>query len=195
MNTMKAELRDPQVKAKSLRRSGQLPCCIYGAQLPESMSIQVALHEATNFLRKNGTGSKVELEVDGKKMLTLVKEIARNTLKNEVEHINFQALEADTMVSSTADIVLENRDKVPGFIAQVLFKLPYTALPADLMDTVVIDLEGMKMGSRVTVQDLPIAQNDKIQLLVEPDTVVFSIMDNKRTSDKDEDEGESTAEA
>ena len=39
MDVIKVEKRNEQAKANQLRRSGLVPCCVYGGDLPESISI------------------------------------------------------------------------------------------------------------------------------------------------------------
>jgi len=39
MDVIKVEKRNEQTKANQLRRSGLVPCCVYGGDLPESISI------------------------------------------------------------------------------------------------------------------------------------------------------------
>ena len=41
MDVIKVEKRNEQAKANQLRRSGLVPCCVYGGDLPESISIQM----------------------------------------------------------------------------------------------------------------------------------------------------------
>ncbi|MGI6752307.1 MAG: 50S ribosomal protein L25 [Anaerovoracaceae bacterium] len=175
MNTLKVEIRDPKSKAKQLRRAGIIPCNIFGPELEESIAIQVPKREVLFLLRKSSVGSTVSLDVNGKKILTLVKEIAKNELKDEVEHISFHALSKNRKVNNTAPIVLLNKDRIRGYVSQALFEIPYTALPADLIDTVVIDLENRQPGTRITVADLEIYSDETIELLVDPDTMILNI--------------------
>lgn len=181
MNTMKAEIRSPSAKAKHLRKAGFVPCCIYGSELKESIPIQIPHREAMQLLRKKDEGSKIAIEVGNQKVITLIKDVSKNELKNEIEHISFHALSANRKVNSTAKVILCNRDKVPGYISQALFEIPYTALPADIVDTVLIDLENHQIGSRITVADLDIAKDEKIELLIDADNMVLNIIEHKKS--------------
>ncbi len=182
MYTLNAEVRSPQVKAKHLRKAGFLPCCIYGIQLEESISIQVPQTDADRLLRQVGVGGTVDIHVAEKKYPVLIKEIARNALKNEVEHVGFQAMDANTKLNTTARIQLINREKVPGFIGQVLFEVPYSAYPADLIDTITIDMETIAGGGRIAVADLEIAKNENIQILIDTESIVVTVTENARAA-------------
>lgn len=180
MDTVCAELRSPGTKVKTLRKAGLVPCCIYGAQLKETLSVQLAQGDVEKLLRTNGKGSRLTIVLGKQHMKVLLKDIGRDTVLNTIEHLGFQALAEDRRVNSSAKIVLQNKDKVPGYVSQVLFRLPYTALPEDLTDTVTVDLTGMEAGARMAVRDLSIARNPKIELLAAGDSMVFNIV-AKRT--------------
>ena len=183
MNTLTAEIRSPNVKVKSLRRSGFVPCCIFGPQLPDSLSIQIDKLSAEKLLRNKGEGCTVNIDLDGKKTAVLIKDVSKNTLKNEIEHIGFQVLDATKKINSKAKIILQNRDKAAGFIGQLLFEIPYTAFPADIIESVTIDMADIPIGSQLTLNDLEISKNENIQLLLDGDSVVLTVADIKRASD------------
>lgn len=176
MNTISAEIRNPQTKAKSLRKAGLVPCCIFGPRLQKSLSIQIPQDDAEKLLREKHKGSKLEIGVGGEKMTVLIRDISRNPVKDGIEHISFQALAADKKVNTAARVVLLNKDKVSGYVSQALFEIPYAALPADLVDTVTVDLADLQAGGRCTVEDLAIAKNDRIELLLDKDSLVLSIV-------------------
>ena len=159
---------------------GIVPCAVYGASLPASLSVQLDQNTVSKLLRGKDVGSRVELTLNDKVIPVIIKEIARDTLKNEVQHIGFQVLEADAKVNGTAHIVLVNQEKIGGFVSQVLFEIPYAAYPADLVDTITIDLTEIAVGSSLMVRDLEIANNPRLELLIDADTLVLSIADVKR---------------
>ena len=109
----------------------------------------------------------------------LIKEISRNTVKDEIEHIAFLVLEEGRKVNTAAKIVLLNKDKISGYVSQVLFRIPYSALPADLVETVTVDLTELQAGRRLTVKNLPIARNNKVELLLSPESPVLGIVEKR----------------
>ena len=175
MNTVTAELRSPAAKAKRLRRAGIIPCAVYGGSLPEPLLIQMDQRTVNRLLQGKRVGSKVQLEVGGKTIQSLIKEISRNSVNQEVEHIGFQALSADRKVNSVAQVVLLNKDSVDGLVEQMLFDIPYSAFPGDMIDTVTIDLTNYGVGSTLTVGELEAFKKENIDLHVDADAVVFKI--------------------
>ncbi len=179
MDIITAENRNVLTKAKQLRRSGIIPCAIYGGSLPESLLVQIDKSAARKLLRSKREGSKVEIELDSKRIPVQIKDIDSNIVNNEILHINFQALEADKRVNSKAQIILENTDKVVGVLEQMLFEVPYSALPSDMIDTVVVDLEGLAVGNVITLEDIPAFKNENIDLQVAADSMILKISDRK----------------
>ncbi|MFR7894446.1 MAG: hypothetical protein ACLU38_10640 [Dysosmobacter sp.] len=73
-------------------------------------------------------------------------------MSGQVEHFGFQALSANKKVNSVTHIFLKNTELVPGTLEQMLFEVPFASLPADMIDAVTVDLDGMPAGTTVTVR-------------------------------------------
>ena len=180
MNTITAQKRDPKEKAKQLRRSGIVPCVIYGADLDESLSIQIDQGTAGQLRRTKCNGSLVDIRVDGKVYPTLMKDLEYNSVRDEIVHISFHVLDADKTYNSVADIVLANKDKVAGILEQIRMQVPHAARPQYLLDTVTVDLENVPVGTTLTIGDIPEFKSDKIEVQADPGEIVLRIRDKKR---------------
>ncbi|MBE6904887.1 MAG: 50S ribosomal protein L25 [Ruminococcaceae bacterium] len=182
MNTILAQKRDPVTKAKQLRRSGIVPCVIYGAGLMESLSIQIDQSAARQLKRTKRNGSKVNIQVDGKTYPTLIKDLEYNSVNDQIVHVSFHVLDAGKKFNSVADIVLINREKVAGVLEQMQMQVPHAAEPEYLLDTVTVNLENMPIGTTLTIGDIPEFQSDKIELQVDAGSIVLRISDKKRAN-------------
>ncbi|MCC8067923.1 MAG: 50S ribosomal protein L25, partial [Clostridiales bacterium] len=128
MDTLKAEKRDMSVKAKKLRREGYVTGNIFGREIKGSIPIQIGKQDAERIFREKKKGSQLCLDVDGQTMNVLVKEIHYNSMKNQYEEVDFQALVSSEKVHSVAEIVLLNHDKIQeGILQLVLEEIPYMA--------------------------------------------------------------------
>ena len=155
MNTLKAEKRNMQTKAKKLRREGFVTGNVFGREMKESMPIQILKADAERLVKTHGKGSQVMLEVDGQTMDVLVKEIDLSPLKTEIYEIDFQALVSGEKVHSVAEVVLLNHEKVnTGLVNQMLHEIAFKAVPAALVEKVEIDVGDMKLGDSIQVKDL-----------------------------------------
>ena len=182
MDIVKVENRNRQIKAKQLRRAGIVPCCVYGGGLSGSLSIQMGQQAAEQLLRTKQVGSKVQLDLGGKRIPVQIKEKTRAITDSKINHIQFQALQPDQKVNSVAHIVLKNTDTVSGVLERLLFEVPFASLPADMIDTVTVDLEGMAAGTVLTVDDIPEFRDERVELQVKGDSIVLRINDKKRAT-------------
>ena len=176
MNTLKAEKRDMNTKAKKLRREGFVTGNLFGRQIKESIPIQIAQKDADRILKKNGKGSQVMLEVDGQTYDALIKELDYDSMKNQILEVDFQALVKGEKVHSVAEIALVNHEKVQAGVVELLLKeISYKALPEDLIEKVEIDAGSLHIGDTLKVKDLPIASNGRIDLMTDPETAVVTV--------------------
>ena len=184
MDSLKGTIREPNAKAKQQRKKGIIPGVLYGKSLDESISLQFSLKDVEYFLRRNAVGYKVNVEIDGEKHLALVKETTYTPAVNTIEHLSFQALTKGERVSSTAQIVLLNEEKIIETVQQTLFEVAYRGTVEDLFTRVEVDLEGMEIGDSVLVSELNIPNKERIEILNQEDTMVVSIVEKKTLSDE-----------
>lgn len=123
----------------------------------------------------------VDIQVEGKRYHTLIKELDYNSINNEIVHISFQSLEKGKKANSVADIVLLNKDKVQGVLEQIQMQIPHAAEPEYLLDTVTVDLEDCPIGTVITVGDIPEFQSNNVELQTDPNSIVLRISEKKRS--------------
>lgn len=175
MKTLTAHMRETSTKNGQLRRDGNVPCVLYGAGLEQSLSLWIDQATARLIRKEFREGSKLRLSVDNSSYSALIKEIDYDNLNDRMVHLSFMAMEADKKVNSVADIVLINRDKAQGILLQGRMQIPHAALPANLIDTVEIDLENIQIGTTLTIADIPEFQNEEIEILAAPEEVILRI--------------------
>ena len=175
MNTLKAEKRSMDVKAKKLRREGYVTGNLFGREIEGSLPIQMTKKAVDQLLKTDNKGSQIMLEVDGKTYDALIKEVDYNAMANRVDEIDFQALVSTEKVHSVAEIVLVNHDKLDaGVLQQHLEEISFRALPSALVDKVMVDVGDMKVGDVIKVKDLAIAQDKDVDLKTDPEAAVVS---------------------
>ena len=177
MNTLKAEKRDMSIKAKKLRREGFVTGNLFGRELEASIPLKFDKAEIERLLKVESKGGQVMLEVAGETYDALIKEVDYNSMTRKIDEIDFQALVSDEKVSSTAEIVILNREAVIGGVLQEdLSEVAYKAFPSALVETTTLDAAGLKVGDTVRVKDLEIAKNKDIDLKTDPEAVVLSVI-------------------
>ena len=189
MNTLSAEKRDMQIKAKKLRREGFVTGNVFGKNMEGSMPLKIEKKEAERILRTCNKGSQLKLTVDGETMPVLLKEIDYNPMKHEIVEMDFQALVKGEKVHSVAEVILLNKEKVTeGVLEQLLEEIAYKATPEELVEKVEIDCATLRLGDTLKVADLDIAKNDKIDLQTDLDAPIVSILASNNEVPEDEEE-------
>ena len=176
MNTLKAEKRSMDIKAKKLRREGYVVGNVFGKKIEGSIPVKFQKLELEKFLKKAHKGSQIMLDVEGTQYDALIKDVAYNPVAGRIDEIDFQALVSTEKVHSVVEVILENHDKiVEGVLQESLEEIAYKALPADLVDEVRVDVGDMKIGDVIRVKDLPIYADKKITIMTDPDAVVVAL--------------------
>lgn len=177
MTTLKAEKRSMDIKAKKLRREGFITGNVFGRELKESIPVKLESKEVGSLLHTCGKGSQINLEIDGQVIDVLIKDISYNSMKKQIDEIDFQALVKGEKVHSVAEVVLLNHEKViTGVLEEHLTEISYKALPSALVEKVIVDVGDMKVGDSIQVKDLDIAKDKDVQLVTNPEALVVSVI-------------------
>jgi large subunit ribosomal protein L25 len=96
--------------------------------------------------------------VDGKEHATLVREVQRDYIKNELLHVDFQAVSLKEKLRTHVSLtligkapVLENFDAT---IVSGIDQIEVECLPQDLVDTIEVDISCAEIGDAI-YEDLP----------------------------------------
>ena len=159
MITLKAEKRNPNVKAKKLRREGYVTGILSGKEMKEPVALQFNGAEAAKFIKANKEGTQIYLDIEGEKVDALVKNIDYNPIEKQLMALDFQALVAGEVVSATVPIVYLNEDKVQGIFEAELSEVHYKADPAHLLEPIEIDLATLPQTTKTMyVKDLKLGE-------------------------------------
>lgn len=176
-STLTAVKRDvSSTKAKQLRASGSTPAVIHDHG-NDSIHISIPDAELKKVYASSGKHHPVELTVDGKKYVTMIKEVTHKPATAIIYHTVFQAISADEKTS--AEVPLHLSDDIPAVKAslQVLKKLELVeieALTKDLIDVIEVDASGLvEVGDKITVADLRVPSN--VTITTEPDQVIAMV--------------------
>ena len=187
MTTLKTTKRNPEVKAKKLRRDGFATGVLYGREMDENIPLQFSAVDASRFIKSHKEGSKVILDFGDTKTSAIVKNIDYDAMKRQVMALDFQALVAGEAISTTVPVKLENEGAVQGFVDQELTEIHYKADPAHLLEPIEIDLTKFHTGDALYVKDLGLEEKGA-QLITPADSLIFHIADHAKNMEIAEDE-------
>lgn len=135
-------------KLKNLRAEGMIPSVIYGAKKePELMASEYVATEKV--LASAGYHSPIDLDVDGKKKMAIVKEVDVDPVSRKIMNIEFQAISAKEAVVATTPVVVVNFEdseasKTYHFAMNLLIdEIDVKAKPADLPKELTVDAAGL----------------------------------------------------
>ena len=195
MNTLKAEKRSMDVKAKKLRREGYVVGNVFGREIEGSIPVKMPRGEVEKFLKVDGKGSQIMLDIEGTQYDVLIKDIAYNPIAGDIDEIDFQALVSNEMVHSVAEMVFENHEKILSGVFQVdLEEIAYKAYPSAIVDKVRIDVGDMKVGDVIRVKDLPLAADKDVHITTDLEAVVASVVAVHNAPEAEEETEEAEAE-
>lgn len=187
MTTLKTTKRNPEVKAKKLRRDGFATGVLYGREMDENIPLQFSAVDASRFIKSHKEGSQVILDFGDTKTSAIVKNIDYDAMKRQVMALDFQALVAGEAISTTVPVKLENEGAVQGFVDQELTEIHYKADPAHLLEPIEIDLTKFHTGDALYVKDLGLEEKGA-QLITPADFLIFHIADHAKNMEIAEDE-------
>jgi large subunit ribosomal protein L25 len=153
-----AETRDRAGKgaSRALRRDGRVPAVVYGNK-EEPLAIHV---EAKELVRLLGTGhfmnSVVEIEVGGKKLRTLPKDVAFHPVNDRPLHVDFLRLAANASVHVNVPVVFANEEASPGLkkggvLNVVRHELELVCDANSIPDEIVVDVTGAEVGDSIHI--------------------------------------------
>ncbi len=156
--TLPAETRERAGKgaSRALRREGRVPAVVYGGN-EEPLSIHV---EAKELVRQLGTGhflnSVVEIEVGGKKVRTLPKDVAFHPVTDRPLHVDFLRLSKDAKVHVEVPVMFINEAASPGLkrggvLNIVRHELELVCEADKIPDDIAIDVTGLDVGDSIHI--------------------------------------------
>jgi len=180
--TLSAEARDRAGKgaSRALRREGRVPAVIYGNN--EDPQI---VHVEEKLLNKLlGTGhffnSVVMVEVGGKQVRTLPKDVAFHPVTERPLHADFLRVSEHASVHVNVPVVVANEELSPGIkrggvLNVVQHELELICDAAEIPDDVTIDLSGYDVGATIHLKDITLPQGAK-SAIEDPDLTIATII-------------------
>lgn len=145
-------------KVKNLREQGIIPSVVFGEGEP--VLTQSVYNETEKAVREAGYHSPIDLTIDGKAQMALVKNVDMDPIKRTIRNIEFQAISANEVVEATTPIKVVNFEasdasKAHLVLSIVLEEIDVKAKPADLPE--VIEVDASKLATTedgLTVADI-----------------------------------------
>ena len=169
--TLSAETRERAGKGASreLRRQNRIPAVIYGnKQEPELIHIE---EKALVKLLMTGhfSNSVVELDLGGKKQITLPKDVAFHPVSDRPTHVDFLRIVKGAKVEVNVPVVFINEDASPGLkrggvLNIVRHELELICDNDKLPDDIQIDVSGFDVGDSIHISNVKLPKGSESKI-------------------------------
>ncbi len=182
MVSLSATARDGTVTPKAMRRSGQVPCVVYGHEV-KNLHIQcdeLALHKA---FVKAGESTLVELDIGGKKLPVLFKAITFDPISDRETHADFYAVNMNEEIETLVPIHFEGEapavKDLGGVFVVTHESVRVRCLPKDLPHDLPVSVLGLAAFHDIlSVKDLTPPKG--VTIMDAPETVVATIQEPRK---------------
>ncbi|MDQ4215347.1 50S ribosomal protein L25/general stress protein Ctc [Microbacterium capsulatum] len=167
-----AELRTGFGKgfARRLRAAGQIPAVIYGHGT-EPVHVALPGHQVSLIIRR--ANALLELDIEGKAQLALVKDVQKDPVHQIIEHIDLLVVKKGEKVAVDLPVVLVG-ESAAGTIANLdATHLSVEAEATHIPEHVEVSVEGLEDGTHITAADVKLPQG--VTLVADPETLVVAV--------------------
>ena len=158
--------------SKALRNQGKVPCVLYGGEK------QVCFYGHENDLRKLVYTSDVflvELDIEGKKTRCVMQDIQFHPVTDKILHIDFLEVFDDKEVTVEIPVILNGMAIGVRNGGNLLFrrkKIVTRAIPANLPDSIEVDISELSIGQFIYIKDL---RSESYSFLAPDNAVVVGV--------------------
>lgn len=150
-------------KVVKLRQEGFVPSVVYGAD-NDPINTQSGIVETTKVASKAGKHSPVQLTIDGKKKLAIIKSIDIDPVKHRLRHVAFHAIQANEVITAEVPIHLvgmgeSEAEKAGLVVLQAIEHVEIKAKPADLPEALELSIVNLATAEdKLTLADLQLPE-------------------------------------
>lgn len=174
-------------KVKQLRRAGMVPATVYERGKASDM-VAISYVPFSKIWAQAGKHHAITLSYGKNQRLTMIKDITFDPIKGLVSHVAFHAIKQNEKVEAEVPIHLEGQ--APATILGMLIHantdhVVVKALPADLPDTLTVDITGLQTPEdNIHAHELTMPKD--VELVTELDTVLVSVVVPRAEVEKEE---------
>lgn len=174
-------------KVRAIRAEGYVPATVY-AKGKESINVRVEYIPLVKAYAAAGQGQPVELLVENKKFLTMIKDVHIDPAKNTIMHVAFHAVDANQPVEAEIPVHIEGdvpAEAAGNFIVRPNDHVLVKALPSNLPEVLNVSAASLENpGDHLTVAD--IAAIPDVEFLAEPETVLATVEEPRAAEEEPE---------
>ena len=153
---------------RALRKEGYVPISMYGkAQSPINLSIEERF--LVKEMKDKGFYSHLfEVILDSKPQTVIVRDVQKHPVSDRPLHLDLLKIDSNSVIKVDVAIRILNEEKSPGIkqggIMNLLrYDLPLLCKPSSIPEFIDIDLDGLKMGASIHLEDIKLPSDVKVE--------------------------------
>ncbi|HEY4270033.1 MAG TPA: 50S ribosomal protein L25/general stress protein Ctc [Galbitalea sp.] len=156
--------------ARKIRATGKIPAVIYGHGT-EPQHVTLPSHEVGLILRK--ANAVLDLDINGKSQLALVKDVQKDPVRQIIEHLDLIVVRKGEKVIVDIPVHLEGEAAPGTAVNQDANTLSLEAEATNIPERLVISIEGLEEGAHITAGDVKLPEGST--LVSDPELLVVGI--------------------
>lgn len=163
-------------KGYMVRRENQVPAVLYGRNM-DSISLSLPEAEINHFVNHGTANALIDLNIEGKSITVMLKDLQRNRVKGEVVHLDFYAVDLEQKLTATVPVHLQGESvgvKAGGILQHQTREIEVRCLPADIPQGFDLDISSLNIGEARTVADL--SGVGSVEVLTPETEVIVSVL-------------------
>jgi large subunit ribosomal protein L25 len=168
--------------SRRLRRANQVPGIIYGGK-NQATNVSLEHNPLYHSLRVESFHSSIlEMELDGKAEKVLLRDVQWHPFKQQVLHIDFQRVAADTKITMKVPLHFTGEELSPAVktnganVSHVMMELLVSCLPGDLPEFIEVDLSKAEVGHAIHLSSVALPKGVKVVTGGNKDPVLATIV-------------------
>lgn len=157
---------------REVRAAGDIPCVLYGGTDLLHFSASEVQFKKLLYTPEVFT---VNLDVDGKNYQAVLREVQVHPVSDAILHLDFLQLSADKAVVIDVPVHITGNSigvKQGGKLIIKVRKLKVKSLPADLPESIILNVDDLEIGKAIRVKDINIKN---VEILDSPNNVVTAV--------------------
>lgn len=162
LNATKREKR-----GKESRGGSTIPAVLYGPEV-KNEPVEVDLKEFKKVYHQAGGSSLISLVLEGKKIMVLIHEVAKDPVSDEIIHVDFYQPILTKEVEAKVPLVFVGESlavkELGGTLVKEFQEIEVKALPQDLPHEIEISIDGLKtFEDEIKIKDIVLPKGVKIE--------------------------------
>jgi large subunit ribosomal protein L25 len=181
--------------SRRLRHAGTVPGVIYGGS-EDAFAISLNAKELfMEFRHEAFHASVLDLILDGKKESVLLRDFQMHPVRNTIQHVDFQRVDANKAIHMKVPFHFINEESAPGVkvgggvVAHIQTEGEVNCLPKDLPEFIEVDVAALEIGDAIHFSEITLPAGVTFTALAHgDDAAVVSIAKTRGAASADDDE-------